>query len=266
MTHSSAYPSERKPFIDWVVYYCSACGTGHVPGGASLIENYYQNAYSDTFVKDRSIAPRAYFTDQNREQHARYFARVEAQIEALQNVGARFGRVLDYGSGPGYFLYMSKPEAAYAVELDQKSHKYLDYLGATRITDADLATERFDVIVASHVVEHFTNSDVLDNMRRLIGALNLGGKLLVEVPQAGHSYLTLGARNDPHTIFFSAEGLRLLAERAGGRVVRAYARSRAVHKERADAIYHRSPDLDFEFDVGGGLTVIVEPAAAPPAQ
>lgn len=257
VTHEADYPSAASPFVGWPTRFCSACGSGYVPGAAALLGDYYSQSYAKDFAKNRFLAPKKYFDKDKPGLPDLSIKRMKSQIKALRDQGAKFDRVLDFGSGPGYFLYLSQPKAAFAVELDEMAAKYLAFIDATRLTEDDVRQNTFDTIVSSHVFEHFTDDDVLDKMSMLLGALSPNGRLLIEVPQGGHSYLYPRGKNEPHTIFFTAEGLRHLVTRAGGTVLAAYARAAGAQiPERPDAIYHPDRGDSFAATTGGGLTVI----------
>lgn len=200
---TSAYPSYEPHFHSAVIFYCAHCGSGFVPDGDSLIEGYYEAEYSVTNRGDRDIPPEVYFGPLRPDHLKGYFDRAEHQLMNLRKLGANMGRVLDYGSGPGYLLHASSANEKYAVELDGDSDKYLDFIGAKKLAPRELPQRFFDVIVASHVVEHFTATSLERLLKSMLLSLNEGGLLLIEVPHGGLSYVNLKARQDPHTIFFT---------------------------------------------------------------
>ena len=257
---ASAYPSDVKRFRMGVVYYCTGCGSGHVIDGDRLLENYYPNEYATSNRKDRHLNPKNYFENlYDLPKLKRYFNRAEAQISSLRSYGASFKRVLDYGSGPGYLLYTSKAKEPYAVEFDKESDKYLKYLGAIKLNPNELPENFFDVIVASHVVEHFTLTNLHINLINMVRALKKNsGLILVEVPQGGHSYLKLEARQDPHTLFFTPEGIYSAVKKANADIVAAYPRGIPEVEEHPHKIY--TPTLQDKFfkTRKGGLTVIAK--------
>jgi SAM-dependent methyltransferase len=233
----SAYPGRNRRFRMAVVLYCTKCGSGYVPDADRILEGYYRDEYAETNRRDRDLAPEAYFAAGDKPPLNRYFNRARAHVNMLTNAGATFGTVLDYGSGPGYFLSESKPTEPFAVELDSYSWKYLDHLGATRIVAEELGRDRFDVIVASHVIEHFTDTTFDTAVSGIVAALKPGGRLLVEVPHGGHSYLGYTGKQEPHTLFFTPAGLLATLRRAGLKVLGARARGTYDKPIRPDAIY-----------------------------
>jgi SAM-dependent methyltransferase len=259
--HAAAYPSNNSKFRSAIVLYCAECGTGFVPDADSIIESYYKVEYATANRKDRDMPPEQYFNQTKPDpRYGRYFARASAQMKALTAHGANFDRVLDYGSGPGYFLYVSKAKQKFAVELDESSQKYLDYIGATRLSHNDLGHNAFDVILASHVVEHFTNTTLEENLTEMSNALSVGGHLLIEVPQGGHSFSVLETKQDPHTLFFTPEGIYRAIKRQGLTILDAYPRGVTEAPPHPSPIYSPGEENPFFTTRRGGLTVIAQKA------
>ena len=257
ITHVSAYPSDEPLFRMAVVFWCGGCGSGHVPDADRLLGDYYTVDYATQNRRDRGIDPESYFTGPPESvTMERYFRRAESQVAALREHGAVFDRVLDFGSGPGYFLHSCDARARFAVELDEASAKYLDWLGATRLDGEALGRGVFDVILASHVVEHLTAESLAPTLDRLFAALRPGGRMLIEVPQGGHSYMKLLNRQDPHTLFFTPEGLLRAVERPDVVLLAAYQRAPGKGAVHPQAIYAPKGDA-FRTGRGGGLTVIL---------
>ncbi len=251
----SAYPSHLDRFRMATLLFCDQCGSGHMPGAAKVLGDYYAVDYSTSNRKDRSGDPAVYF-ESNNPKLANYFNRAKHQTEALKARGATFGKVLDYGSGPGYFLYTSKATEPHAIELDTASDKFLEYLGAKRITADTIPTGFFDVVLCSHVVEHFTAEDLQRNLQSMVQALNANGLLLIEVPNGSLSRVRYRGDQSPHTLFFTPEGIRRAVELAGGKVLATYARQDLDRVLHASPIYHPDPTDEYASTTHQGLTVI----------
>ncbi|WP_168199339.1 class I SAM-dependent methyltransferase [Pseudorhodobacter turbinis] len=227
------------------------------------LTQYYQQDYGSSNRGDRQVEPERYFREQlasNSPAFKRYTTRAQRQIDLLKKHGAALEKVLDYGSGPGYFLHACKAPQASAVEPDELSHKYLTYLGATIHSDfRSLPKAEFDTIVASHSIEHVPAADLHETLTALISALKPQGRLLIEVPQGGHSYLHLaGHRQDPHTLFFTGQALVEALKAAGAEILFQQAMSRVDSPRRIDPIYTGTGDPFFE-TARGSLTVICRP-------
>jgi SAM-dependent methyltransferase len=259
-THSSDYPSRKKPFSRQTVLYCTACGLGFVPSMAEVLREFYKRDYADSNRGDREVAPAQYFEDLAAGEtatFAKYTNRVKRQIRLLKKNGARFGRVLDYGSGPGYFLQACGASEPHAVEPDERSQKYLHHIGATIHDSLDsLPQAAFDTIVASHSIEHLPSEELNATLVALLGALAPDGRLLIEVPQGGHSHLHLaGHRQDPHTLFFTGQALSWALRLCGAEVVFQKALGVLDSPRRKYPIYTPRPGLFYETR-RGALTLI----------
>ena len=100
-------------------------------------------------------------------------------------------RILDYGCNTGYFLHMIEKKHPnnnfklcgtdinpYAVKSAQKKHKNFTFFN---INDKFFETEKFDVIILSHVLEHVHDRDeFIKNLKKL---LNKNGTLIIAIPQ-----------------------------------------------------------------------------------
>ena len=255
VTYESDYPSHERPFGTARVLYCSACGLGFVPGFGETLQTYYKTDYASTNRKDRDDPPEVYFSKEYRAASPtikRYFSRAVRQGRLLRAHGASFASVLDFGSGPGYFLFCSKAAQKFAFEPDEASRKYLDWMGATSIPSMDdIKENQFHTIVASHSIEHLVAEELQSTLSKLIKALRPGGRFLIEVPQGGHSYLHLaGARQDPHTLFFTPEALSRAVERAGGTILFQEALAKVEIPRRKVGIYSPSDHTFFNANRG----------------
>lgn len=259
--YESDYPSLVDPFASQKILYCTECGSGYVPGSAQLLENYYKVDYATLNRGDRDAEPNVYFSDEYRAKSkkiSRYFNRGNRHAETLKAFGVPMNDILDYGSGPGYFLYLSGAKNKFAFEPDTKSEKYLRYIKAKRFDNLDaVSSVQYDGIVASHSIEHLVPEELQKTLSRLISSLKPEGKILVEVPHGGHSFVHLDARQDPHTIFFTPEGIVRAIKRAGGRVL--YHAPAAVSQPpaRSNPIYNPTGHPFFS-ERRGSLVVVAE--------
>lgn len=260
--HVSRYQSVagKGIFHSALICWCSKCGSGYVLEGDKLLGNYYAVDYANLNRKDRDVDPETYFSDAHRDSSGsiqRYFERANSHLGLILEAGGKMDTVLDFGSGPGYFLFASQAKEKLAIEPDTKSGKYLDYIGARVVSLNDLQPESLDVIEASHSIEHLTGETVESTVATLVRALKPGGVMLVEVPQGGISYLDLPHRHEPHTLFFTPEGLRSLLTIDGTSIVMAKTRSQIDYSPSPKAIYRPDPDDLFASVRRNGLTVIL---------
>jgi 2-polyprenyl-3-methyl-5-hydroxy-6-metoxy-1,4-benzoquinol methylase len=148
----------------------------------------------------------------------------------------RSGRLLDMGSGLGFFLKAAASHAkweVYGCEISPAAVKYaseklgLTNISRTRLEDADLQPNFFDIITMWDVLDHIPQPDPL--LKRCHALLKEGGICFIRVPnvsiqlirarfkkllygiQPGEHYLQ--AKNHAH--HYSASSIRRLLERNG---------------------------------------------------
>lgn len=262
LDHVSRYQSVavKGIFHSALICWCSKCGSGYVPEGDRLLGNYYSVDYANQNRKDRDIDPETYFSEGHRDSSGsiqRYFERANAHLTLIREAGGHLGSVLDFGSGPGYFLFVSEAKEKFAIEPDTKSEKYLHHIGAQVVTLEQLQPDSLDVIEASHSIEHLTGDSVESTVALLVRALKPGGIMLVEVPQGGISYLDLPYRHEPHTLFFTPEGLRALLSVPGTSIVMTKTRSQIDYALSPKAIYRPDPEDTFASACRNGLTLVL---------
>ncbi|MCX6599678.1 MAG: class I SAM-dependent methyltransferase [Acidobacteria bacterium] len=130
-------------------------------------------------------------------------------------------RVLDVGSGSGEWLFLlqSLGHAVNGIEADTAYGEYarVTYgvpVLSTGLFEADLPPSSFEFITAFHVLEHLT--DPAGALRRLLGWLVPGGRLLVEVPNINSPHQNPSGRfHYAHVLGFTSESLAYAATLAG---------------------------------------------------
>lgn len=262
-SHISTYPffSSGK-FARQIIVWCSNCGFGMVPKTSFELANYYREEYATENRGDRNIDPETYFaqldSDNPPKNLQRYVSRAKTQCERIRSYVANIGTMLDVGAGPGYALHVSDADNKFALEYDEHSSKYLDYIGAEVVSWDNVSNHRYDVILLSHSLEHFQYSDVRPQLSGLISALNEGGILYIEVPPGGMGWKHYNYKHEPHTLFFTPEALRRLGDALGGKTLFCEPTVNTYDKieDRDDAIYE--PEKQYPLnDPRGGLTLII---------
>lgn len=257
----STYPFHGDlRFLRQIMVWCPSCGFGWTPSLQFDLADYYRDAYATTNRKDRDIPPEEYFSEDAR-QDMRYFRRARHQVALLQS-SVTIERMLDFGSGPGYALYVSQAQEKHAIELDEHSWKYLDYINARRISLETIPSDFYDAIIASHTIEHLHPDDLYPTMQALVSSLRPGGCILIEVPFGCLIRYELRHKQEPHTLFFSAQAIHMFCERFGLEIV--YARTHAQEKMnvRSDALYEPPPGNEFFASPSGSICVIGRRPAA----
>jgi len=149
----------------------------------------------------------------------------------LRHVGARPGRVLDFGCGSGQFtrcLGDLLPDAT-VIGSDFHDGAPLDLTDRLYLPQARLAGEQgsFDLVLAMHVLEH--DDDPAALLARIVAMARPGGTIVIEVPNIDCIWTRLlGQHWDAwyvpfHRSHFGRRGLRALVERGGLNIVSEHA-------------------------------------------
>ena len=102
--------------------------------------------------------------------------------------------LMDFGCGAGGFLVKARNYAANVSGLEpelrlQKHFSSLELQVFPSIGDVLTSGSKFDLITAFHVLEHLP--DPRSILSQLAGLLNVGGELIIEVPNSDDALLTL---------------------------------------------------------------------------
>jgi SAM-dependent methyltransferase len=114
--------------------------------------------------------------------------------------------VFELGAGYGYNLLAVK-------ELYPAALLFTDELDETEtlpeaVHRAELSDGAYDVVILSHVLEHFTDPKRL--IRSAQNALAPGGIVVIEVPNDVPGIFPLNGPDEPHLTFFTAQTLMAL--------------------------------------------------------
>ncbi len=224
---SIGYPLPKNPlFKGLTVGVCGRCGFGAVEQHIDPAElrRYYETTYAEHANRKDKPDPARYFSDPAALFKPR---RSLSQLQLAQSrLPAPPGVVLDLGAGFGTTLHLARrdfwPQAEFiAVEPDLSMQPYLAALGCRQVPGLeDVAPQSCDLIVASHVLEHFQATEIEDVLTRLRSLLRPGGRLLAEVPNSDFSANpeVAGHSHEPHLLFFSRGAFGRLVESCGFRV------------------------------------------------
>lgn len=144
-------------------------------------------------------------------------AEMQRAISRLAGRRIRDLNVLDYGGGDGQLMQPFLQANCHCELVDYAPHQLA---GVRKIGDTLAsvpADRRYDLVIASHVVEHL--ADPLAVVASLAERLAPGGLLYVEVPMEIWGQPPLQAEPVTHINFFSRSSLRCLLEAAGLQVL-----------------------------------------------
>ena len=218
--------SEMGPNPDFPrsrIAHCRNCGlmsSFPLPGEEEL----------DAVYRQRYRQIRGEAADKNYLRHMD--CRAEAQLAFLRRhspTQLSRARILDVGCSAGSFLKACAgfTQSLAGFEPDDAMRAAARgrlppaaVLHGTLFQAERLAGQTFDVIVASHVLEHVPQPGFF--LSALCGSLAPGGTLLIEVPNEDSAtvgnWIQSGERGGMHLFFFTPRTLRDIIEAAGGRV------------------------------------------------
>lgn len=193
------------------VLRCSACNLSQVDVeqvNNDLLTSYYQQDY-------RVVAGAGSRTDVS-EQWFRKRAVALADLAMAQRPqGAT--TAFEVGAGYGYnLLELAQRFPGIQMWTDEVSQAALTGMD-NRIAHGNLADRTYDIIIMSHVLEHFADPKAL--MAEVAAALNPGGVAIIEVPNDVDGIERLNGPDEPHLTFFEQPTLRKLLEQSGLEVV-----------------------------------------------
>lgn len=144
----------------------------------------------------------------DRQRAERTLAAVERELGPV-----RGKRVLDFGGGDGKLLapFVEAGAGCYLVDYNLRPLAGVEKLGDT-LDDLEPGVD-FDVIIASHVLEHLV--DPRETVERLRGLLSPSGVLFMEVPDQVWKGVPIAHDAVTHVNFFHLPSLVRLLEEAG---------------------------------------------------
>jgi hypothetical protein len=209
-----AYPDRVDPqFSDKVVSCCRTCGLSWLPGKPIDLPAYYRSLYAENVQANRRSDPRTFFASDVPEVLSDRAERIRAIVASL---APHARSVLDYGAGLGITLSALRdvPDRL-AVEIDPNCHPFLEYLQIPVVGDLDAVERPYDVVIATHVIEHIYADDLSTVIDALASRTSSGGLMIVEVPGASLLSHEVVAKHAPHTLFFTPDALRRLFDGRG---------------------------------------------------
>jgi SAM-dependent methyltransferase len=104
-------------------------------------------------------------------------------------------KILDAGCGLGHLLYFLKRNCyknSLGIDINEENVNYCNSMGLN-CKKGDLFKffnnpDKFDIIIANNVLEHFTYKDIVKIIKQMHLRLNKNGKLLIIVPNCNNIY------------------------------------------------------------------------------
>ena len=216
-------PGFKGDHREFNVVKCAVCDFVYINPRYSEKENIelYEESYFTDQVKDLSGKVRSFIDDREAKINDH---RIEWDFLKKYKRG---GRILDFGSGPGFFLdSLDGNWVKYAVDTSNFSISNIQdptinkFLGT--LFEAEYKDNFFDAIYIGHTLDRLTNlSETLSELRRV---LNVNGVILAVTPNVGslcarvfkERYRLLYSN---HLVYFSTETLKKFFSQSGFRLL-----------------------------------------------
>jgi len=202
-----------KLFDEIEIFVCSACGFGSAHPEPNLhdLDEFYQTQY-------RSPGSPFFIDFENRSDRWEPNPRALAQL-ALVSMFTDLDDmdpILELGPGRGDIFnclaQMERTPGLHCVEPAGLAASFYEKAFEAQTHDdlgaVELIGERFKLIVMSHVLEHFSGSEIVPLLSRLHGVSDNGGFLMIEVPHEDYRNIDVPVWNTPHLSFFGSDALR----------------------------------------------------------
>ena len=209
----------ERLFSDLRIYFCSQCEIGFAYPfvGAKSLSEFYTSIY-------RSSSGAHSHQLENYSLADKYGQRAFSQLQLARTFWQKENmpeKILDVGAGHGYLLKVAQilfPTAKlFALEPDRHSLETLKKLGAhvfnllLNENTVKEISEKFDLVVCSHVIEHYNANELHGFCRALQEILIPGGLAVIEVPWGEiPKYPDMRFNDAPHLSFFSENSLRYI--------------------------------------------------------
>jgi 2-polyprenyl-3-methyl-5-hydroxy-6-metoxy-1,4-benzoquinol methylase len=137
--------------------------------------------------------------------------------------------ILDVGCGEGAFVYFLQEQGfvnVRGIDVSLEQVEAADQLGIHQVVQADASDflsrpeNKFDVIIARDVIEHFPRDEAFDLLQKIFEALRPGGTFIMQVPNGqGLFYTSIFYGDYTHEIAYTESSVRQVFLNAGFRRV-----------------------------------------------
>ena len=144
----------------------------------------------------------------------------------IAELGDIESKVLDVGCGSGQIIRGLTNNGFSNVKGLDISKEAVDYcqkegFSVDCVDFADYHGEAVDIIIMSHILEHFPKDNVVPMLKKAYNTLNPNGKLIVSVPNAQSNTGSYWAYEDfTHSTIFTSGSLYYVLKMAGFRTVK----------------------------------------------
>lgn len=216
----SSHPDDKNIFSQLEILTCNNCNFSFAFPAINKeeLKEFYKRDYSDSrgphggFKKLKVYTWKYSFDARSLSQLMLAGQYIDlSKVENFLDVGP------SYGTSFRMFRKLGHNPNCFAIEYDESKHKGLNRMNVNIIKPdninmaLDSINKSFDIILMSHVLEHFDASDLVEIINNLKKALSDKGLLIIEVPNDKNNSNYLNGKNHiPHLSFFSIKSLKKL--------------------------------------------------------
>lgn len=216
------YRSAHPLFGSLTIAICEGCGCGWVlqPPSKEALRKYYQEEANRVF-SFLGILKKPSMTLERLQANARWNFLVSAVEKTGKDLKKEAFVVCDIGAGYGATFEVAKQLKLaadyFAYETSPGMRKNIERMDGNVRDDFFSYNNnlQFDVVWASHILEHYPNPDIL--LMGMKKHMKVGGVGFIEVPYLDYKYKTDWTQ---HLLFFSVPGLQKAIERNGFKILR----------------------------------------------
>lgn len=200
-------------FKDAKIYRCSYCNFSFVDPmpSAEKLSEFYEKVY-------RSDGRPPYLVSPNYEDQKKHYLEDKnlsylLYLTTLVDI-KKIKRIYDFGGGDGDLGYALKKKfphlELYCTEHDNYCEKILNDRGYVNFKDFNKIDKKFDLIIATHSLEHLSSiNPIFKKFREL---LNPNGIIFFEVPNCTEEYWSGRPYDGPHLLFYTKKSFEKLAD------------------------------------------------------
>ena len=204
--------ADYEVFKDVKLYKCQECefSFAYPMPNETTLNNFYENIY-------RSDGRPPYLVGENIEEQKKHFLDDKnlsylLYVTSLIDV-SKIKSLYDFGGGDGDFGYALKKRfpdlKLYCTEHDKHCKKILSDRDYNNIKDFSQISEKFDMIVALHSLEHLTEINSI--FKKFSEILSDSGYIFFEVPNCEKEYWNGRPYDSPHLLFYTKKSFEKLA-------------------------------------------------------
>ena len=199
-------PEFKRVYAKGQIFRCSECNLSQID--IASIDNddltkYYKNDY-------RVVGEIGAISDLTK---VFYDKRSKALLSAIAEYhSGPVGKVFEIGAGYCYNLLAVKKAYPDAEIFTDEISESIEIDGEVQM--ASLEKGEYDVIILSHVLEHFTNPEEV--LRNCKNSLSRNGTIIIEVPNDVDNIVRYNVVDEPHITFFEKDTLNSLLQRQQG--------------------------------------------------